>query len=155
MYDVTMKSPVESKSWKERLSLQPKQRLVCPEREKRCDHIDCLLDCNGCNPCIPFLCYGPRSAAQALWHSLLCKLSLSLSLSDCVCLFSKRLMEFWSWIGVQTFVAWLDLVTYLHHHGHDEKLPWYRGKVKLLGSLYFLTFNLGELVIRCLLVVIS
>ncbi|KAG6760091.1 hypothetical protein POTOM_036592 [Populus tomentosa] len=26
------------------------------------------------------------------------------------------------------FVMWLDLVTYLHHHGHDEKLPWYRGK---------------------------
>lgn len=25
---------------------------------------------------------------------------------------------------------WLDFVTYLHHHGHDEhKLPWYRGKV--------------------------
>lgn len=31
---------------------------------------------------------------------------------------------------MQGFVAWLDLVTYLHHHGHDEKLPWYRGKVK-------------------------
>ncbi|KAJ6432506.1 hypothetical protein OIU84_019693 [Salix udensis] len=26
------------------------------------------------------------------------------------------------------FVMWLDLATYLHHHGHDEKLPWYRGK---------------------------
>ncbi|KAL6499871.1 fatty acid desaturase (DSD1) [Orobanche gracilis] len=26
------------------------------------------------------------------------------------------------------FVAWLDTVTYLHHHGHDRKLPWYRGK---------------------------
>uniref|UniRef100_A0A0C9S6X8 TSA: Wollemia nobilis Ref_Wollemi_Transcript_10281_2009 transcribed RNA sequence n=1 Tax=Wollemia nobilis TaxID=56998 RepID=A0A0C9S6X8_9CONI len=26
------------------------------------------------------------------------------------------------------FVMWLDLVTYLHHHGYDEKLPWYRGK---------------------------
>ncbi|KAI0526906.1 hypothetical protein KFK09_002499 [Dendrobium nobile] len=26
------------------------------------------------------------------------------------------------------FVMWLDLVTYLHHHGHHEKLPWYRGK---------------------------
>ncbi|KAG6475717.1 hypothetical protein ZIOFF_064946 [Zingiber officinale] len=25
------------------------------------------------------------------------------------------------------FVMWLDLVTYLHHHGHSEKLPWYRG----------------------------
>lgn len=27
-----------------------------------------------------------------------------------------------------TFVMWLDLVTYLHHHGHEDKLPWYRGK---------------------------
>ncbi|KAG0477042.1 hypothetical protein HPP92_013883 [Vanilla planifolia] len=26
------------------------------------------------------------------------------------------------------FAMWLDLVTYLHHHGHEEKLPWYRGK---------------------------
>ncbi|KAI7986267.1 hypothetical protein LOK49_LG14G01003 [Camellia lanceoleosa] len=26
------------------------------------------------------------------------------------------------------FVMWLDLITYLHHHGHEEKLPWYRGK---------------------------
>ncbi|XP_073159392.1 omega-3 fatty acid desaturase, chloroplastic-like [Henckelia pumila] len=26
------------------------------------------------------------------------------------------------------FVIWLDLVTYLHHHGHEDKLPWYRGK---------------------------
>ncbi|KAE8674863.1 Omega-3 fatty acid desaturase [Hibiscus syriacus] len=26
------------------------------------------------------------------------------------------------------FVVWLDLVTYLHHHGYERKLPWYRGK---------------------------
>lgn len=26
------------------------------------------------------------------------------------------------------FVMWLDCVTYLHHHGHEQKLPWYRGK---------------------------
>ncbi|KAK4385344.1 Omega-3 fatty acid desaturase, chloroplastic [Sesamum angolense] len=26
------------------------------------------------------------------------------------------------------FVTWLDLVTYLHHHGHEQKLPWYRGE---------------------------
>ncbi|CAD6258851.1 unnamed protein product [Miscanthus lutarioriparius] len=26
------------------------------------------------------------------------------------------------------FVMWLDLVTYLHHHGHQERLPWYRGE---------------------------
>ncbi|KAI5674985.1 hypothetical protein M9H77_05935 [Catharanthus roseus] len=27
------------------------------------------------------------------------------------------------------FVMWLDFVTYLHHHGHEQKLPWYRSKV--------------------------
>lgn len=26
------------------------------------------------------------------------------------------------------FVTWLDAVTYLHHHGSTEKIPWYRGK---------------------------
>ena len=29
-------------------------------------------------------------------------------------------------------VVWLDVVTYLHHHGPQdagEKIPWYRGKV--------------------------
>ncbi|KAK4489274.1 hypothetical protein RD792_005071 [Penstemon davidsonii] len=38
------------------------------------------------------------------------------------------------------FVMWLDFVTYLHHHGHDEKLPWYRGKTEaakpVLGKYY-------------------
>lgn len=28
------------------------------------------------------------------------------------------------WINV----VWLDVVTYLHHHGYDEKVPWYRGQ---------------------------
>lgn len=31
-------------------------------------------------------------------------------------------------IPLLIFVMWLDLVTYLHHHGYDKKLPWYRGK---------------------------
>ncbi|XP_022948579.1 omega-3 fatty acid desaturase, endoplasmic reticulum-like [Cucurbita moschata] len=26
------------------------------------------------------------------------------------------------------FVIWLDVVTYLHHHGYEQKLPWYRGE---------------------------
>ncbi|KAF5446713.1 hypothetical protein F2P56_032317 [Juglans regia] len=33
------------------------------------------------------------------------------------------------------FVMWLDFVTYLHHHGYEQKLPWYRGKV-LISCLY-------------------
>lgn len=31
-------------------------------------------------------------------------------------------------IPYMLFVMWLDAVTYLHHHGHEDKLPWYRGK---------------------------
>jgi fatty acid desaturase len=33
------------------------------------------------------------------------------------------------WIGVM----WLDMVTYLHHHGHSEgkQMPWYRGEVSI------------------------
>lgn len=27
---------------------------------------------------------------------------------------------------------WLSVVTYLHHHADDQKLPWYRGKVREL-----------------------
>ncbi len=37
------------------------------------------------------------------------------------------------WINV----VWLDIVTYLHHHGsHDvnEKMPWYRGEVRVGNS---------------------
>ncbi|PQM34563.1 omega-3 fatty acid desaturase chloroplastic [Prunus yedoensis var. nudiflora] len=26
------------------------------------------------------------------------------------------------------FVVWLDIVTYLHHHGYETKFPWYRGE---------------------------
>ena len=35
------------------------------------------------------------------------------------------------------FVMWLDFVTYLHHHGHNDKLPWYRGKVTSVLYSYF------------------
>lgn len=35
-------------------------------------------------------------------------------------------------ITLQIFVMWLDFVTYLHHHGHEQKLPWYRGKVQII-----------------------
>ncbi|KAI4318201.1 hypothetical protein L6164_025997 [Bauhinia variegata] len=38
------------------------------------------------------------------------------------------------------FVMWLDIVTYMHHHGYKQKLPWYRGKTKaakaVLGKYY-------------------
>ncbi|KAI8564238.1 hypothetical protein RHMOL_Rhmol03G0166600 [Rhododendron molle] len=43
-------------------------------------------------------------------------------------------------IPYSIFVMWLDLVTYLHHHGHEDKLPWYRGETEaakpVLGKYY-------------------
>ncbi|KAL6275647.1 hypothetical protein ACE6H2_019248 [Prunus campanulata] len=43
-----------------------------------------------------------------------------------------------SWVPI--FVMWLDIVTYLHHHGYETKLPWYRGETKaakhVLGKYY-------------------
>ncbi|CAH8301767.1 unnamed protein product [Eruca vesicaria subsp. sativa] len=37
-------------------------------------------------------------------------------------------IPYWVPDAVTIFVMWLDFVTYLHHHGHEDKLPWYRGK---------------------------
>ncbi|RWR78817.1 omega-3 desaturase family protein [Cinnamomum micranthum f. kanehirae] len=44
------------------------------------------------------------------------------------CAFSPAIIFKLYGVPYLIFVAWLDLVTYLHHHGHEQKLPWYRGK---------------------------
>ncbi|KAI6698468.1 hypothetical protein NL676_018587 [Syzygium grande] len=43
------------------------------------------------------------------------------------------------------FVMWLDFVTYLHHHGHEDKLRRYRGKERsyLRGGLTMLDRDYG------------
>jgi omega-3 fatty acid desaturase (delta-15 desaturase) len=46
-------------------------------------------------------------------------------------MFNLYFMPYWF------FVVWLDVVTYLQHHGsHDpeEKLPWFRGEVSGRGK---------------------
>ena len=43
-----------------------------------------------------------------------------------VAMFNLYFMPYW--VGV----VWLDIVTYLHHHGSEdpqEQIPWYRGQV--------------------------
>ena len=44
-----------------------------------------------------------------------------------VAMFNLYFMPYW--VGV----VWLDIVTYLHHHGSEdpaEQIPWYRGEVR-------------------------
>ena len=40
----------------------------------------------------------------------------------------------------QAFVVWLDVVTYLHHHGYDKKVPWYRGEVRIINTYTHICF---------------
>ncbi|CAI0461488.1 unnamed protein product [Linum tenue] len=65
---------------------------------------------------------------QAVLISTLCWTSMVLLL-----LYSSFLFGFLPVLKIYglpylIFVAWLDMVTYLHHHGYEQKLPWYRGK---------------------------
>jgi len=39
---------------------------------------------------------------------------------------------------------WLDFVTYLHHHGHEQKLPWYRGKVHWCYYIYIYPLKIPD-----------
>jgi hypothetical protein len=48
----------------------------------------------------------------------------------------------WLCFELKINVMWLDLVTYLHHHGHEDKLPWYRGKVSLYSPTWILCSSL-------------
>lgn len=53
-----------------------------------------------------------------------------------IAMFNLYFMPYW--VGV----IWLDVVTYLHHHGtHDpsEQVPWYRGSVSHPTRIHSMT----------------
>lgn len=55
-------------------------------------------------------------------------------------MFNLYFMPYWG------FVIWLDVVTYLHHHGsHDvqETMPWYRCVWRDHQALFYAVCNLG------------
>lgn len=68
---------VGSNSWKEGLSLPPKQWFVCPKWKKICYHLNRLLDRNGWTTCVFKFCNGSCPNAETLWHSLLGRFSFS------------------------------------------------------------------------------
>lgn len=128
---------VAKKPGKARFSFQSLQQLVSPEREELCDNFNCVLDIDACFACILIECSGSATNAQALLDSLLCESNASFLdeffSSPFGSMFSGSILIvgicflFW-----QIFVVWLDVVTYLHHHGYEQKLPWYRGKVLII-----------------------
>ncbi|RZC78044.1 hypothetical protein C5167_002224 [Papaver somniferum] len=60
--------------------------------------------------------------------STLCWMTMAASLVVCSCIVGPiRVIKLYG-IPYWIFVMWLDMVTYLHHHGHEQKLPWYRGE---------------------------
>ncbi|KAK3206544.1 hypothetical protein Dsin_020590 [Dipteronia sinensis] len=76
----------------------------------------------------PYSSLFPANERKSVVTSTVCWILMAVSL---VCLsFVFGPVQIFKLYGVPylIFVMWLDFVTYLHHHGHEQKLPWYRGK---------------------------
>ncbi|KAI9194983.1 hypothetical protein LWI28_010577 [Acer negundo] len=76
----------------------------------------------------PYSSLFPANERKSVVTSTVCWILMAVSL---VCLsFVFGPVQIFKIYGVPylIFVMWLDFVTYLHHHGHEQKLPWYRGK---------------------------
>ena len=86
------------------------------------------------------LCCAPRSSvlpglqiktSNAFLKGMLGILALGTIALGPLAMFNLYFMPYW------INVVWLDLVTYLHHHGPEdpqEKVPWYRGEVSIYHS---------------------
>eukprot|EP00850_Spirogloea_muscicola_P013877 SM000096S24906 [mRNA] locus=s96:397172:400033:- [translate_table: standard] len=59
--------------------------------------------------------------SSACWFTMLA-LVAGLTLKAPLLMLNLYIIPYW------INVIWLDVVTYLHHHGYDAKVPWYRGK---------------------------
>ncbi|MQM01685.1 hypothetical protein Taro_034440 [Colocasia esculenta] len=71
--------------------------------------------------------FSPSDRADVV-TSTLCWTAMALLLARWTCAMGTTAMLKLYWVPYLVFVMWLDCVTYLHHHGHEQKLPWYRGK---------------------------
>lgn len=131
-------------------SLQPLQQFVRPQWEERCDNLNSVLVRNGCSAYLSILCGGSNPNAKAVrcallgeWFSLFLALFIKFRT---VYFFSNCNMLICIHYYSQIFIMWLDFVTYLHHHGHEEKLPWYRGKVLIV--IVLLNFRGNRSILR-------
>ena len=72
--------------------------------------------------------FSPKERADVMLSTTCCCVMLA-SLLAMACAFGPlQLLKLYG-VPYLVFVMWLDLVTYLHHHGSSEQqLPWYRGE---------------------------
>ncbi|KAG2555498.1 fatty acid desaturase DES3-like [Panicum virgatum] len=72
--------------------------------------------------------FSPKERADVMLSTTCCCVMLA-SLLAMACAFGPlHLLKLYA-VPYLVFVMWLDLVTYLHHHGSPEQqLPWYRGE---------------------------
>lgn len=69
--------------------------------------------------------------SNAFLRGMLAILAVSTVALGPLAMFNLYFMPYW------INVVWLDIVTYLHHHGPedaDEKIPWYRGEVRAAST---------------------
>lgn len=88
--------------------------------------------------------FQPSESKQVL-TSTACWLAMAALLAGLAFLMGPLQMLKLYLVPYWVFVMWLDFVTYLHHHGHNDKLPWYRGKewTYLRGGLTTLDRDYG------------
>lgn len=71
--------------------------------------------------------FTPRERNHVLlsttcWAAMLAFLACLTFVMGPLWTFKLYIVPYWIKVG------WLGMVTYLHHHGHDQKVPWYRGQ---------------------------
>nr|AAC98967.2 omega-3 fatty acid desaturase [Vernicia fordii] len=71
--------------------------------------------------------FAPHERKAVLTSNFCFSIMALLLLYSCFVFGPVQVLKFYG-IPYLVFVMWLDFVTYMHHHGHEEKLPWYRGK---------------------------
>ncbi|GAV77320.1 LOW QUALITY PROTEIN: FA_desaturase domain-containing protein/DUF3474 domain-containing protein, partial [Cephalotus follicularis] len=66
---------------------------------------------------------------KAVWTSTVCWIFVVALLVYSSFVFGPiQMIKLYAFPHLVLFIMWLDCVTYLHHHGYEKKLPWYRGK---------------------------
>ncbi|KAJ4827778.1 fatty acid desaturase (DSD1) [Turnera subulata] len=71
--------------------------------------------------------FAPHERKAILTSTVCWTMMVLLLLYSCFLYGPAQVLKFYG-VPYVTFVMWLDFVTYLHHHGSEQKLPWYRGK---------------------------